>query len=161
MTQAEELTRKLDQAHEKMAGLLPRIEPCREREICPGWTIKEVLAHLTGWDDLVIVFLEAFARGDQPATPAFRSIDEYNAGTVSARSHLDYPRVQEEWQRTRLHLRQALQQMPPEKFGQTFLLLMGEKGTIADLLKIFIEHDAEHAAQIMEWLQDPARVPTA
>lgn len=160
MSQAEELIRKLDQTHENIAALLPRLEPFREREICPGWTIKEILAHLTGWDELVVAFLEAFTRGEQPATPAFRSIDEYNAGTVSARSHLDYPQVHEEWLRTRQRLRQVLLQMPPRMFTQTFLLLMGEPGTIADLLEIFIEHDAEHAAQIADWLQDPARVST-
>lgn len=35
-------------------------------EIYPGWTLKEVLAHITGWDDAAIASLHAHLADDVP-----------------------------------------------------------------------------------------------
>lgn len=52
------------------------------------WRMKEVLDHITGWDDAVIASIKSFLAGDVPATPAARGIDAYNAETVHLpRSH--------------------------------------------------------------------------
>ena len=46
--------------------------------------MKEVLDHITGWDDAVIASIKSFLSGDLPATPASRGFDAYKAET----SHL-------------------------------------------------------------------------
>jgi uncharacterized protein (TIGR03083 family) len=157
MSQAERLIQRLDAARQELIDLLPRLEAHPELEIYPGWTIREILAHLSGWDDLVIAFVDAFARGEQPHVPAYRMIDEYNAETVSTRAPLDYEHVRDEWLRTRRRLRDRLNRVPEKRFSQRFTLIEGGRGTIADLLEIFVHHDREHAAQIMEWLTGPSR----
>ena len=40
------LFHRLDKARSKIEELLPKIDP--HKEIYPGWTIKDLLAHMTG-----------------------------------------------------------------------------------------------------------------
>lgn len=49
------------------------------------WRMKEVLDHITGWDDAVIASIKTFMTGEVPATPASRGIDAYNTETVTSR----------------------------------------------------------------------------
>ena len=49
------------------------------------WRMKEVLDHITGWDDAVIASIKSLLAGEVPATPAARGIDFYNGETVSSR----------------------------------------------------------------------------
>jgi hypothetical protein len=152
--QADELIVRLDKARGQLSALLPSIEPYQDNEIYPGWTIKEMLAHITGWDDLVIAFLDAFMKEEQPQTPSYRMIDEYNQETVSTRAPLDFEQTFREWISTRENLKNRLKDMPAERFSKSFLLPWGDPGTIQDLLEVFIHHEHQHADHIGEWLKD-------
>ena len=41
------------------------------------WRMKEVLDHITSWDDAVIASIKSLLAGEAPATPAARGIDFY------------------------------------------------------------------------------------
>src|SRR5215510_4795735 len=68
------------------------------------WRMKEVLDHITGWDDAVIASIKSFLAGDIPATPAARGIDTYNAETVTSREAIPYEVTQKEWEASRTEL---------------------------------------------------------
>jgi hypothetical protein len=157
MSKTDKLIQRLDEARGEVIALLPRVELLHEKEIYPKWTIKEMLAHMTGWDDLVIEFVGAFSRGEQPYTPAYRMIVEYNDESVETREPLDYHQTHAEWQSTRERLRKSLRSFPDERFDQIFLLPWGDKGTVTDLVDVFIHHDSTHFKHINEWLQDPSK----
>jgi hypothetical protein len=157
MPKIDAVIQKLDETRGRVLALLPQVEGIQEKEVYPGWTIKEMLAHMSGWDDLVIDFAAAFARGEQPFTPAYRMIDEYNAESVETRVPLDYTQVYSEFIKTRARLIEVLQGFPDEKFEQSFLLPWGDQGNVSDLAAVFIHHDGQHAEHIKEWLQDPSK----
>ncbi len=143
MTQRDELIAILEHSHAKMTSLLDEIE--RNRKIYPLWTIREMLAHLSGWDDAMIAFITSLMEGKIPATPAARGIDVYNAESVSTREGLDYDHVYREYIMTRKTLLDLIRKIPEEKITEAYTLPWGEWGTLVDVVHIFGPHEEEHA----------------
>jgi len=112
------------------------------------WRMKEVLDHITGWDDAVIASIKSFLAGDVPATPASRGIDMYNAETVSSREAIPYAVTQREWEASRAELLDLLDKMTDEQLHVPFGFPWGNHGTIEDLVEIFAEHEETHAREI-------------
>ena len=112
------------------------------------WRMKEVLDHITGWDDAVIASIKSFFAGDIPATPASRGIDAYNAETVTSREAIPYEVTQREWETSRTELLDLLQKMTDEQIHTPFGFPWGGQGTIEDLVEIFTEHEETHAKEI-------------
>ncbi len=142
------LIQQLDAARTKIQAVLVDID--QQMEIYPGWTIKHILAHITGWDDAVIASLRAHAGGDEPGTPATEGADAYNTESVATREALSYDRISREWELARDQLKAVLDEMPPEKFAEPLLFPWGETGTIAQVVGIFSHHEDEHAEEIRQ-----------
>ncbi len=150
----EFLLHRLDETRQTIEEILPTLP--KDREIYPGWTIKEMLAHMTGWDDATIDSLRAHVVDRPPSVPVIRSLDEYNLGTVSSRNDLDYDQVVKEWRLTRQVLRTIIEQMPADKFQPRLVVPWGEKTTVTFLVDMFREHEEEHIHDILEWAKEPA-----
>ena len=117
------------------------------------WRMKEVLDHITGWDDAVIASIKSFLAGEVAATPASRGIDAYNADTVSSREAIPYEVTQREWETSRAELISLMRKMTDEQLHTPFVLPWGSKGTIEDLVEIFTEHEETHAKEIREIIE--------
>ncbi len=150
MDEKERLIADLETGHALLTQLLQDLDEThiQSREVYPTWTIKELLAHLAGWDDACIASLRAFARGDSPATPASRGIDPYNESTVHEREALSLEQVIAEWKLARAEFIAAIRDLPDEKVSQPFVMPWGRRGTLANMVKIFAEHDQEHAVEV-------------
>ncbi len=150
MGQKEELIEQLHQGRAHILELLKILDI--NQEVYPRWTAKELLAHFAGWDEATIAALRAHARGDVPATPAKRGINDFNAQTVSTREALDYDHIYREWEAERTELIQAISDMPDEKFSESLVMPWGPTGSVAKLIQIMAEHEVEHAEEIMKRL---------
>ena len=150
----EALIAELDCARERLNLILDRVTP--QVEIYPSWKLKQVLDHVAGWDDAVIAAILSHTRGDVPAVTAPRGIDYYNAETVTTRESLPLEHSRREYDVTREQLKQAIRDMPSDKFTQPFVSPWGKAGTMAWLVKIFVEHELEHAREIEEILNTSA-----
>ena len=117
------------------------------------WRMKEVLVHITGWEDADIASIKSFLAGEVPATPASRGIDAYNADTVSSREAIPYEVTQREWETSRAELLDLMRKMTDEQMHTPFVLPWGAKGTIEDLVEIFTEHEETHAKEIREVIE--------
>jgi hypothetical protein len=146
MDQREELIAILQRSQAKMIALLDEVD--LNRKIYPLWTIREMLAHLSGWDDAVIAFIQALMAGYVPATPASRGINVYNAETVATRESLDYDHIYREYIETRSQLIELLKIVPEEKITAQYTLPWGEPGTLVDIVNIFGPHEEEHADDV-------------
>ena len=149
------LLHRMDETRSKIEELLPQIDP--QKEIYPGWTIRDMLAHMTGWDDATIDSMRAHMFEQPPSVPAIRSLDEYNAHTVSSREDLDYERVLKEWRLTRLVLRSIIEELPEDKFFSPVIVPWGEKATVTYLVDMFRDHEEEHTQDILAWLKNPEK----
>lgn len=112
------------------------------------WRMKEVLDHITGWDDAVIASIKSMLVSEIPATPAARGIDIYNAETVSSREAIPYEVTQREWEASRTVLLDLIQTLTEEQLHASFVFPWGNHGSIEDLVEIFTEHEETHAKEI-------------
>lgn len=145
-----QLIQQLDQARDKMLAALPGMEG--RREIYPEWTIKEILAHITGWDVASVASLRAHVEGREAATPASRGIDAYNAEMVSVRQAHSFEQIVKEWEQTRESLKVVLQGMTDEKLIQTMVFPWGQRGEVAQIIAILAGHEEEHAEELRDFM---------
>ncbi len=154
MSRREALIQKFLTAREKLRALVDQADP--RKQIYPGWTIREVLAHITGWDDSVIATLQAHLHGVTPAIKPWLGVDAYNAETLSTREAMDLAHVRAEWEQTRAQLIHLLRSIPDEEFARPLLPPWGRECTVEQYLHVFIEHESEeHARDLEEWLRHP------
>ena len=160
MDQVERLIEQLNKDRTAMQRALSRLDV--GTEVCPGWTIKEVLAHISGWDAVGTSIVRAHLAGEQPPPLGVRGIDAYNAYLVAGCETMTYEEIVEDWRRARKQFVYALTETPQEKLRDRIQFPWGEMGNIPRLVSILSEHEREHAREIMELAStgagDPAEV---
>lgn len=150
MSDRDTYIRRYENAREEMRQILELAQG--NPTIYAPWRMKEVLDHITGWDDAVIASIKSFLAGEIAATPASRGIDAYNGDTVSSREAIPFEVTQREWEASRAELLFLLQRMTDEQLHTSFVLPWGAHGTIENLVEIFTEHEETHAKEIREIL---------
>jgi len=151
MSDRDTYIKRYETAREEMREILDLAQ--ENPTIYEPWRMKEVLDHITGWDDAVIASIKSFVTGEVPATPAARGIDAYNTETVTSREAISYETTQREWEASRTQLLYLLQKMTDEQLHTPFVLPWGASGTIEDLVEIFTEHEETHAKEIRKILE--------
>lgn len=89
------LLHHMGEVRSKIEELLPEIDP--HKEIYPGWTMRDLLAHMTGWDEATIDSLRAHGAEHPLSVFAIRCVDEYNALVVSSWKDLTCDHVLKGW----------------------------------------------------------------
>ena len=151
MDKREELLQRLDEAREKVKYLVDHLEG--KTDVYPPWKLKNLLDHFAGWDDAVIDALNAHLKGAPIPMSAARGIDVYNAETVSTRETIPYERTLREWTVSRETLKKIIREMPLEKFEEPLDFPWMGNGTVSEIIKIFYDHEEEHAHEIRESLK--------
>lgn len=146
MNERERIIAELDKSRERMRAVVARADT--NQVIYPRWTMKEVLDHISGWDDAVILILKALISGTTEDMPSVRGINLYNAETVSTREALSYEHSLREWAASREAVKKLIREVPDEKMTVVFPFPWGGGGNVAEMLKIFYEHEEEHAEEI-------------
>ncbi|MFN2184904.1 MAG: maleylpyruvate isomerase N-terminal domain-containing protein [Anaerolineae bacterium] len=148
MNDGERLIERLDQSRRAMQRALSSVDA--QQEICPGWTTREILAHIAGWDEVGTSTVRAHSAGETPPPLEIRGIDAYNDFLVSKCEGLAYKEVVQCWRSARRELEEALTDAPPEKLRERAQFPWGETGNITRLVSILAEHEREHADEILE-----------
>ncbi len=145
------LLQLMDDTRAKIEGLLPQID--NSKEIYPGWTIRELLAHVTGWDEVSIDTLRAHSNDQIFSGRKIRNLNQFNANSISARAGLEFIQILEEWRSTRQVLRKLIEEFPEKKFNSPFPVPWGGKSTLTDMMEMFCEHEESHTQDVQQWLQ--------
>jgi SAM-dependent methyltransferase len=146
MEKREEILDLLEKSHAAMMTQLDEVD--RQRKIYPLWTIREIIAHLSGWDDAMLGFINALLKGETPPIPAPRGAEVYNEETVSTREGLSYDHIVREYVDTRSKLLNLMRQIPEEMVTQKSVLPWGAEGTLEEIVQIFGPHEMEHAMDV-------------
>ncbi|MBL8153589.1 MAG: maleylpyruvate isomerase N-terminal domain-containing protein [Anaerolineae bacterium] len=141
-----DLLRELDKSRAEMLLVLGLAD--RGRDIYPGWTIRQVLAHLTGWDEAVTASLRAFLEGSDAAIASYRGINEYNARSVETRADLSHEQTRREWEVARTELCAALEAIPESHLDTEMTYPWGARGSLRGLIGVIYSHEEEHAEEI-------------
>ncbi len=115
-----------------------------------GWSAKDILAHVLGWDREMIVFLERMARGERP-TPegidysvpfAWNDIFALELAPISGSTVLAV------WKLVHMYVVRTANALPDDRFGEkdgkpkTANRILADNG---------YQHYQEHTAHILEW----------
>jgi hypothetical protein len=138
----EQLIRELVEARKGFEAAMAAVSV--DEEVYPDWTLKELLAHIAGWDVVVLDILQAHARSEAPTPLAAKSINAYNELMVERRSRLNYEQVLAEFRQRRAEVLETLDTMPQERFDAPVQYPWGGEGTLPEMVAIFSEHEAEH-----------------
>jgi hypothetical protein len=72
-----------------------------DKDIYKNWKIKQIMDHISGWDDVIIEALTTHAKGEPIAPTVSRGVDIYNAETTTSRQTLSLEHTKKEFQSTR------------------------------------------------------------
>jgi len=111
------------------------------------WSVKDLIAHISSWNEFSSLDMRRLARGHVPCMAAFREADvnEWNAFLVRPRKLFPAAQVMAELESCYDALVEALATVPKAMFepGQM----------VANILLIARGHYREHARHIREWRQ--------
>ena len=152
MGKREEILKMIESSHAAMMAQLSEID--KQRKIYPLWTIREIIAHLSGWDDAAVGFVNALLKGETPPIPAPRGPEVYNEETVSTREGLSYDHIVREYVNTRAKLVALIRQMTEEMVTQKSILPWGEEGSLESIVQVFGPHEMEHAMDVKKIIEE-------
>lgn len=136
----------IDSVRQKMEVVISETDP--NLEIYSGWTIKEVICHITAWEIVIHKAILAFNAGDPPYFLREQDFDAFNQGAVDFRGAWSLEEVLKEWKDVRAEVRTAIQELKPGSLGEELVLPWGSERTMAELIEILGEHESEHLEQI-------------
>ncbi len=111
------------------------------------WSVKDVLCHLTSWEQFAAPDMQRVGRGHIPQLATFRveDVDEWNAHMMRSRNLFPLPQVIFELEDSRRQLIDALNALPENLFAA---------GQMARMLIDGLVHGEQgHAADIRAWRQ--------
>lgn len=137
-------------AREDILKTVNRIDPKKVDEIILGtWTLKDIIAHLTGWVEYQIGTIEALKSRTKP--PDFGSVQDYNQKSTDSRKSFPWDKVYEEYKEKSQQLVDDYKNLTKELWKKP--IEKGGKLTMEKLIKIETRHYAKtHLPQIKQLL---------
>ena len=152
MTKEETLTRLA----ESRQALLQAIEGLSEEEMTQMqvegvWTIKDVLGHITSWEE---IYREPFRRYADGGPFEVEVIEDYLIwNDVEAARKRDVPldAILDELATVRQGLVEAASRLSAGQWKHRVPFSWGGQGTIAEVLDVFYRHELGHVRSIQQW----------
>ncbi|GAB4397082.1 MAG: hypothetical protein OHK0052_19060 [Anaerolineales bacterium] len=151
MSKHAEINQFLHESRQIVRAAIQDLPP--DFRIYPDWTIKEFLAHFTGWDDAVLILIRAEAAGQKYIPPAFRGADVYNSQTVEERQNLPLEHILREWELNRQLLLDTLNSLTEDQLAKVVTHPWGGEGSIEQLIRDLGWHERSHAEDVQKQRQ--------
>lgn len=136
------LLSEIDQIRTDMGGVVQEI--ASDLMIYPGWTIKELISHITAWEIVIHKAIQAFLAGDPPYFLQEQDFDIFNQEAVDYRSSWTMDQVLQEWKDVREELKKTIQELRETDLPVEMVLPWGSERTVSELIEIIGEHEGEH-----------------
>ena len=167
----------LEHLHEELGAwerLLARldVEALHAARSDAGWSIRDVLAHLGGWQAVTLARLRAAASGGAPAFPAWRGerspatraeLDAVNATLHDLHQGTPWPAVLAEWRGGYAELVAHTARLPLDDLTTVGRFEGLPRHALTAVIDATVTHHAGHRTSVERWLATPApsRPPTA
>jgi hypothetical protein len=151
MATIEEIRDVLAQSFERMLETLEQAD--ETIEIYPSWTVKEIIAHLIGWDKVSSDSLSSFIQGGTPDKVSLNGVDAFNAEAVEALADLSLEETIQEWEKERQVLLDILTAFTDKQLETKITYPWGSKDTVARMLFSLSAHDTLHTNDIIAIIQ--------
>ena len=121
------------------------------------WSVKDLLAHLTGWDHTNLDAAKAVLAGELPSFYEYHSRDwqTYNAMLIAKYKRDSFKELLALVENSQQELIEFLQSVVPESFSKDFgVRFRGYKVTIQRLLEAEIKDEQVHYQQIKDFFKE-------
>ena len=153
-----ELLNELQEEYQQWKALLDQIGPARMD--LPGvtghWSIKDIVAHLTGWRRRTVARLQAAQRGEPEPPPPWpanlQTDDEINAWIYDANHERSVGEILDESHRVFQHLLTAVEGLPDKVLMDVQHYLPWLEGNPFSAAAIFSHFHDEHEPDMRAWL---------
>ena len=160
-----ELLNWLKQEHRQWEALLDQIDSARMEEpgVAAHWSMKDIVAHLTGWNRNLVAQLEALQRGEAqpppPWPPELQTDDEVNAWIYETTHGRSLHEVLDKSQQVFRQLFAVIEAFPDsvkidiyrnEAGKQFYLVCVGDERIPAG--EFFYHFHDDHEPDIRAWL---------
>lgn len=145
----EQLVRELEESRDELRASFRGLpdEAMARPGVAEEWSVKDVLSHVTSWEELALPDLARLARGDVATLASVdlysTSYDDANMIFMALRRHLPLDQVLRELDATHEDFMAAVARLPDSALAD------GQFGQL--LVRITAEHDKEHSGHISQW----------
>jgi len=136
------LLSEIDQIRTEMGKVVQEVD--KDLMIYPGWTIKEMISHITAWEIVIHKALQAYTAGDPPYFLREQDFDIFNEEAVDFRASWSLEQVLQEWKDIRKDLKKTIKKLKETDLDVEMVLPWGSERTVAELIEIIGEHEGEH-----------------
>jgi uncharacterized protein (TIGR03083 family) len=152
-----DLRQMLEQAQGELLAALDRVAPDQWTLPSPneGWTIRDLLVHLTSSETAFILTLRRMATG-RGGVPADFDPNRWNAGQLRRRAEQTPEQLRAELERSYAELLGELDTLDDAALDHRGNLSTGVEGTTEDNFRLVATHKRAHTADIRATLAKPA-----
>jgi uncharacterized damage-inducible protein DinB len=148
----DRLIAELIETRRKILDAASALSPIEQGQVFLGiWSVKDLVAHLVGWDVANLKAMKAIGAGKLPDFYAYQDRDwkTYNARLVLRYKNNDFGKLASSAKASHEKLVNFLETLPAEEFDQDKgVRFKGYKVNIASLLQVEIKDEKVHHAQI-------------
>jgi hypothetical protein len=144
------LISEINQIREEIKTAVDKTDP--GLIISPGWTIRELICHITAWEIVIDKAIIAYIKGDTPYFLHEQDFDIFNDEAVDCRDDWSLDEVIQEWHDVRAALLKTIKKLKESDLDVEMVLPWGSERTVAELIEIAGEHEAEHLEEIIKAL---------
>ncbi len=146
----------LSRIRQTRQALLEKIQGLSEADLTGPqvegiWTIKDLLGHISAWEDACLEPLESLAAGDPFQSENIPDHDAWNALQAARRRDQSLSEILKELNDVRQRLLEAAGRLSDDGWRQILHLPWGEEATIANMLSGLAWHEEEHLKSIWKW----------
>lgn len=151
-TEKAELIKLLDENRAQTLAVFEEVDGATVIYPDGNWTLKDVIVHLTVWEEEGVNALLGIAE-EKPYPPPVTSQEEleaFNNRQVQQRRHLSLEQAYSDFQSTRNRLKALLNDLSAEDFSQSFAFPWYGEGTVSDMLHGLVQHEQRHVRHVQQ-----------
>jgi len=152
----EELVAGLREAREALREAIEGLPPeARDGRPIVNWTVKDLVGHIAFWRGVDRQLVEAALAGERPffdfRIAGQRDLDEVNAREVARRRDRTWEEMWGELEREEGAFLSLVEGLSEEQLQLPVSAPWPNPGTVADCIRVEIDHQLAHARRIREW----------
>ncbi len=139
------------------AQLLAAVDGLNEADVVDknasdGWSVKDVLAHITAWEVRLLNGARHIVDPTQPLPPPINGIDAWNDAMAAQDAGRSWADVYADFIKTRQDVGAFLDSLARSDWQKRGPYPWpNNQGTVAELFITIAEHDAEHLPDLLQW----------
>ena len=145
-----EILKEMDRVRAETEAALQALDPDTLIYEEGEWTIKDIIGHLTTWEEEAIAAMQAYLKNSTYVMDLKKSSeDEFNARQVARRKNFSNERIWADWRDNRAWFRDLVNQLDIGKIKGQMTAPWGSHTTFIAFMEDMLKHEMDHRYDIL------------